>query len=165
MRKRHFEAIVLLILSFVVVALLMVTTTLATQEPETVTKTKVVTVPKVIVKTITETADAETTTITDMGEYTITAYCSCKKCVGEWYTDGPTIGSGGVELLAGVHCASPLPNGTKVIIEGIGLREVQDKTADWIAEKYKDKVIDLYFENHEDALNFGKIKANVKVIK
>lgn len=96
----------------------------------------------------------------DLGAYTITAYCGCEECCGEWSSD-PVIGSGNVELVEGVHCASSLPLGTIVEVEGLGTYEVQDRPADWVLEKYGDKVIDIYFENHDDAMNF-KMTAKVK---
>lgn len=96
----------------------------------------------------------------DLGTYTITAYCGCEICCGEW-SSVPVIGSGNVELIEGVHCASPLPLGTVVDIEGVGTYEVQDNVADWIANKYGDKVIDIYFESHDDAVEFGKTVAKV----
>lgn len=163
--RKYVEPIIMLIFSLTIFSLLLIITALIQYEPEpeTIVETKVVTVPRVIVRIVVETAEAETV-ITDEDTWTITAYCSCKTCCGKWYTDGPTIGSGGVELVEGVHCASPLPNGTQVIIEGVGLREVQDTPASWIDKKYNGKIIDLYFEDHEAALKFGKKKANVKVI-
>lgn len=100
----------------------------------------------------------------DLGVYTLTAYCGCEECCGKW-ASVPVIGAGGVELVEGVHCASPLPLGTVVEIEGLGVYEVQDRTASWVAEKYNDKIIDIYFENHEDALKFGKKTARVKEVK
>ena len=96
----------------------------------------------------------------DLGEYTITAYCGCEICCGDW-SSYPVIGAGGIELIEGVHCASPLPLGTIVEIEGLGFYEVQDRTANWIVEKYNGKIIDIYFENHADAENF-KMTTNVK---
>ena len=96
----------------------------------------------------------------DLGAYTITAYCGCEICCGEWSSD-PVIGSGNVELVEGVHCASSLPLGTIIEVEGLGTYEVQDRPSKWILEKYGDKVIDIYFENHEDAENF-KMTAKVK---
>ena len=99
----------------------------------------------------------------DLGEYTITAYCGCEKCCGEWSSD-PVIGAGGVELVEGVHCAGVLPIGTIVEVGDIGVYEVQDRPASWVAKKYSDRIIDVYFENHEDAVKFGKRTANVKKI-
>lgn len=121
--------------------------------------------PQVVEKTEkTEEAKEVTSPVTidfeDLGAYTITAYCGCEVCCGEWSSD-PVIGSGNVELIEGVHCASSLPLGTIVEVEGLGTYEVQDRPSKWILEKYGDKVIDIYFENHEDAENF-KMTANVK---
>lgn len=104
-------------------------------------------------------------------EYTITAYCSCRECCGKHADNRPTDEygneivkwAGGVELIQGVHCASPLPFGTVVEIAGIGTYEVQDRTAKWIVEKYDSKIIDLYFEDHQAASAFGKAKAFVEI--
>lgn len=46
-----------------------------------------------------------------------------------------------------------IPFGTKVLIDG---KEyiVHDRTAQWVEDKYGD-TYDIYFENHEDAVEFG----------
>ena len=101
-----------------------------------------------------------------LGEYRITAYCACEKCCGEWAKNRPggiVVGAAGIELVAGVSCASPLPFGTVVEVEGLGTYIVQDRTASWVAEKYDNKVIDIYFDSHEAACEFGLKFANVYV--
>lgn len=101
-----------------------------------------------------------------LGEYRITAYCACEKCCGEWAKNRPggiVVGAAGIELVAGVSCASPLPFGTVVEVEGLGTYIVQDRTASWVAEKYDNKVIDIYFDSHEAACEFGLKFANVFV--
>ena len=101
-----------------------------------------------------------------LGTYRITAYCSCEKCCGEWAKnrpDGIVYGASSEELVAGVSCASPLPFGTVVEIEGLGTYIVQDRIASWVAEKYDNKVIDIYFDSHEAACEFGLKYANVYV--
>ena len=101
-----------------------------------------------------------------LGEYRITAYCACEKCGGEWVKNRPggiVVGAAGIELVAGVSCASPLPFGTVVEVEGLGTYIVQDRTASWVAEKYDNKVIDIYFDSHEAACEFGLKFANVYV--
>lgn len=101
-----------------------------------------------------------------LGEYRITAYCACEKCCGEWAKNRPNgivVGAAGIELVAGVSCASPLPFGTVVEVEGLGTYIVQDRTASWVAEKYDNKVIDIYFDSHEAACEFGLKYANVYV--
>lgn len=101
-----------------------------------------------------------------IGEYTITAYCPCNICCGEWSQDRPNgivYGASGEELQEGVSVASPLPFGTVIEIEGIGERVVQDRTADYIAEKYNNKVIDIYFNSHEAAEKFGKLQKKIYI--
>lgn len=100
--------------------------------------------------------------------YTITAYCSCEKCCGDWAKnrpDGIVYGAYGDELQDGVSVASPLPAGTEIFIDGMGFYTVQDKTADWIAENYNNKIVDVYFSNHQDAVNFGKQYRRVFIIQ
>lgn len=99
-----------------------------------------------------------------LGEYRITAYCACEKCCGEWALNRPNgivYGAAGVELEAGVSCASPLPFGTVVEIEGLGEYIVHDRTAQWVVDKYGENLIDIYFSNHEAALEFGLQYHNV----
>ena len=67
-----------------------------------------------------------------LGKFRITAYCSCEICCGKWAEnrpDGIVYGASGEELVAGVSCASPLPFGTVVEIEGVGTYIVQDRTS------------------------------------
>lgn len=99
-----------------------------------------------------------------LGEYRITAYCACEKCCGEWALNRPNgivYGAAGVELTAGVSCASPLPFGTVVEIEGLGEYIVQDRTAQWVVDKHGENLIDIYFDDHEAALEFGLQYHNV----
>lgn len=87
-----------------------------------------------------------------LGGFRITAYCSCEKCCGEWAKNRPNgivYGAAGVELKAGVSCASPLPLGTVVEVEGLGEYIVQDRPAQWVIDKYGENQIDIYFDNHE----------------
>lgn len=81
--------------------------------------------------------------------YKATAYCSCTKCCGK--SDGIT--ASGEVAEEGVTIAADwkvLPKGTKVEIKGIGTRTVQDRGG-----AIKGKRIDIYFDNHEAALEFG----------
>ena len=92
------------------------------------------------------------------GTYRVTAYCSCEKCCGKWALNRPggiVYGASGEELVPGVSCSAPLDFGTKVEVEGQGTYVVQDRTAKWVVDEYGDKVIDLYFADHDQAKNFG----------
>jgi 3D (Asp-Asp-Asp) domain-containing protein len=104
-----------------------------------------------------------------IGEYTITAYCPCEICCGEWANnrkDGIVYGAYGYELKAGVSVASSLPKNTKLKITGLdGEYIVQDTTADWVEDRYDGKIIDIYFNTHEEAVEFSKRKAEVYIIE
>ena len=83
-----------------------------------------------------------------LGVYKLTAYCACKKCCGK--TDGIT--ASGVKAVQGVTIAADtkvLPFNTKVIIDGHEYI-VQDRGG-----AIKGNRIDVYFDSHQKALDFG----------
>lgn len=90
-------------------------------------------------------------------EYVITAYCHCVKCCGK--ADGIT--ASGVKATEGVTVAmdKSMPFGTKIYIDGIGERIVQDRGG-----AIKGNRIDLYFNNHQEALNFGRKTKQVTIL-
>lgn len=95
-----------------------------------------------------------------LGEFKLTAYCGCSKCCGKWGENRPTDESGkpivytanqsiaeeGVTIAADINV---LPYGTAVIIDGHKYI-VQDKGGSITENK-----IDIYFESHQAALEFG----------
>lgn len=91
-------------------------------------------------------------------EYIATAYCDCRKCCGK--TDGIT--ASGVKAVEGVTVAmdKSVPFGTKVYIKGVGERIVQDRGG-----AIKGNKIDIFFDNHSDALKFGRRTVNLAVIE
>ena len=83
-----------------------------------------------------------------LGVFKLTAYCACSKCCGK--SDGIT--ASGVKAVEGVTIAADtrvLPFGTKVIINGHEYI-VQDKGG-----SIKGNRIDVYFDSHQKALEFG----------
>lgn len=98
--------------------------------------------------------------ITSLGEYKLTAYCSCEKCCGYWtsirpldeygnpivYTANMSVAKQGVTVAADT---SVLPFDTKILIDGHEYT-VQDRGG-----AIKGNCIDIYFESHEEALQFG----------
>lgn len=88
--------------------------------------------------------------------YEVTAYCGCAKCCGK--AGQPT--ASGKMPVQGVTVAAPraIKLGTKVLIEGVGERIVQDR----LAKRY-DHRIDVFFNSHKEALKFGKRKLNVTI--
>lgn len=99
----------------------------------------------------------------DIRKFRVTAYCSCPKCCGEWaYNrdkdengDEIVLGASGQRLVSGVSAAGTLPFGTKVDLDGFGEVVIQDRFAKWIVDKYGKDVIDLYFINHDEAVEWG----------
>lgn len=90
--------------------------------------------------------------------YVITAYCPCAKCCGK--TDGIT--ASGVKAVEGVTAAADtnkLPFGTKIYINGVGERIVQDRGG-----AIKGNRIDLYFDSRDDALEFGRQTKQITIL-
>ena len=104
-----------------------------------------------------------------LGEFKLTAYCSCEKCCGEWALNRPkdengkdiVYGSTGTILVAGTSIAtdpSVIPYGSQVEING------HIYTAHDTGGAIQGNRIDVYFDNHQDALNFGVQYAEVFLI-
>ena len=99
----------------------------------------------------------ETVQSTVAETYTITAYCPCVKCCGK--TNGIT--ASGVKAVQGVTVATDksIPFGTKIYIDGVGERIVQDRGG-----AIKGNKIDLYFDTHQEALSFGRQTRKVTIL-
>lgn len=97
---------------------------------------------------------------TSLGEYKISAYCSCQSCCGYWasirptdedgqpivYTASGAIAKQGVTVAAD---ASIFPFGTVLLIDGKEYT-VQDRGG-----LVDGKHIDIYFDSHEEAVKHG----------
>lgn len=96
--------------------------------------------------------------------YEITAYCACEKCCGKWAKNRPNgivYGASGAALEQDRSIAvdtSVIPYGTLVEIEGFGTYVAED-----CGEAINGNRIDMYFDNHSDALKFGRRTVMVKV--
>lgn len=90
-------------------------------------------------------------------EAVATAYCPCERCCGSWALnrpDGIVYTASGAEAVQGVTIAadwSIYPPGTVLFVEGLGEMVVQDRGGAIQGQK-----IDVYFESHDDALQFGR---------
>lgn len=83
-----------------------------------------------------------------LGTFKLTAYCPCFRCCGK--TDGIT--SSGTKATQGRTIAvdtRAIPYGTKVVING------NTYTAEDTGGAIKGNRIDIYFNSHQEALNFG----------
>lgn len=103
-----------------------------------------------------------------LGEFKITAYCSCRKCCGVWAKNRPLDENGkeivytasGERAEAGKTIAvdtSVIPFGTEVRI-GDTVYTAQDT-----GSAVKGNVIDIYFDSHEDAVKHGAKYLEVEV--
>lgn len=96
------------------------------------------------------------TGLKSLGKFTITAYCPCKKCCGK--SDGIT--ASGTKATAGRTIAADIskyPFGTKLYIEGHEYI-VEDKGG-----SIKKNKIDIFFNTHQEALQYGKRQVEVFV--
>ncbi len=94
-----------------------------------------------------------------LGEFTVTAYCSCKKCCGK----STGITKSGVKAIEGITIGTDwgvISNGAIVEIEGLGERVAQDTGG-----AIKGNRIDLYKNSHSDCVKFGVKKLKVWRVK
>lgn len=99
------------------------------------------------------------------GNCRITAYCACEKCCGEWANNRPVdpatgeqivTGARGTQLTSGYSVACNLPFGTILEIDGFdGMQfEVEDRTSQWVQEKYNGMTVDIYIDDHQECYEF-----------
>lgn len=96
-----------------------------------------------------------------LGNFKLTAYCSCQLCCGKWANNRPNgivYGAIGEELKEGYSIAvdpTVIAYRTEVIINGHTYK-AQD-----CGGAIKGNRIDVYFDDHQTALNFGVQYAEV----
>lgn len=94
-----------------------------------------------------------------LGEFKLTAYCPCEKCCGEW-ADGITY-TGTVATEGRTVAVDPnvIPLGSTVRING------HDYIAEDIGGAIKENRVDVFFDTHQAALQFGVQYADVAIIQ
>ena len=93
------------------------------------------------------------------GEFEITYYCPCTLCCGK--TDGIT--ASGTLAIEGQTVAADwdvLPPGTKIYIDGVGFRTVEDKGGAIVGQS-----LDVFMDSHSAALEAGRHKADVWIVE
>ena len=131
---------------------------IAATNTEETAKAMYVTVP---MPTTTTTVTTTTTTRPKTVKVIATAYCSCENCCGVWALDRPD----GVVYTASGAVARPnhtiavdtsvFPFGTVLVYNGI------EYVAEDTGSAVKGNIIDIYFDNHEDAWNWGRQEIEV----
>ena len=135
--------------------------TIKQQSDETKQQTK--DIPKKIEIETNKEVDVQAAKPVSLGEFKLTAYCPCEKCCGIWASNRPddvVYGAIGEELKEGYSIAvdpTVIPYGTEVIINGKTYK-AQD-----CGGAIKGNRIDVYINNHNDALEFGVKYAEVFV--
>lgn len=94
-----------------------------------------------------------------LGEFKLTAFCACEKCCGKAPSD-PNYGitAYGYQVTAGRTIAvdpKVIPIGSEVIING------HTYVAEDVGGAIKENRIDIYFDTHQEALEFGVQYAEV----
>ena len=117
--------------------------------------------------------ESECTTEPDpiyLGKFKATAYCSCKECCGIWAYDRPTdenqneiiyTASGAIAKAGRTIAVDPdvIAYGTTVLING------HEYIAEDCGGAIKGNRIDVYFDSHEDACEFGLQEVEVFIKK
>lgn len=108
--------------------------------------------------------------LVSLGDFRLTAYCSCQKCCGYWATVRPVdengkeivFGSSGEVLTAGVSVAvdtSVIPYGSELLINGT--KYIAHDTGSGI----NGNCIDVYHDDHQKAVEFGLQYAEVFLVE
>ena len=84
-----------------------------------------------------------------LGEFKLTAYCACEKCCGKWANSLTATGT--VPTQGRTIAVDPkvIPYGTRVVING------HTYVAEDCGGVIKGNRIDIFFDNHAEALQFG----------
>ena len=155
--KEHIPSFVaLVVLLIFTVPVCVITEKISAQAVEVPEVSKVTEVSEPII-------EQEYTTAVSEREYievtaTLTAYCPCVKCCGK--SDGIT--ASGTQATAGRTVAVDtrlIPYGTEISIDG------NIYVAEDCGGKVKGYTIDVFFNSHEEALNFGRQTKTVKIYK
>lgn len=103
--------------------------------------------------------EKEESNLVSLGKFKLTAYCSCSKCCGKWA--GSPMASGVMPKANHTIAVdtSVIPFGTKVMING------KTYVAEDTGSAIKGNKIDVFFDSHSKALNFGVRYAEVFVVK
>lgn len=115
-------------------------------------------------------ADEKKMTDHPVGVCEITAYCTCVKCCGIWSAEHPIRqGTGYVQKTATGTIPTEgrtvavdkdvIPLGSIVIIDGVTY--IAEDTGNAV----KGNVVDIYFDSHEEAVQFGRRTAQVTYVK
>ena len=115
------------------------------------------------------TAEGEVLEYTEVLQVEATAYCACYKCCGKYPSNKYYgITKTGTRAKVGTIAVDPkvIPMGTEMYIEGLyGAKNYGMGKAEDIGGAIKGKIIDLYFDTHEETIQWGRQQVNVYILK
>lgn len=88
----------------------------------------------------------------------VSAYCACISCCGK--TNGITASGTQATANRTIAASSAYAFGTKIEIEGMGTYIVEDRGGAITGNK-----IDIYFDSHQEALQFGRRNLQIRVVE
>lgn len=94
------------------------------------------------------TTEEQTTELVSLGMFKLTAYCPCDKCSGPWGTQTST-GTTAIQGRTIAVDSNVIPYGTVVVINS------QEYIAEDCGGAIDGNDIDIFFNSHKDALEFG----------
>lgn len=166
--------LILLILSIIISVIVVIKA--ASIRTEATTETETTTEIELETETETEIVEVETQKVTEIqteaetepqlisiGTFTVTAYCSCEKCCGEWANNRPNgvvYGASGEQLIADYSIATDvevIPYGETILIND------QEYVAHDCGAAIQGNRIDIYMSCHEKALEWGV--QNIEIFK
>jgi len=115
------------------------------------------------------TAEGEVLEYTEVIQVEATAYCACYKCCGKYPSNKYYgITKTGTRAKVGTIAVDPrkIPLGTTLYIEGLyGAKNYGDGKAEDIGGAIKGNIIDLYFDTHQETINWGRQQVMVYILK
>lgn len=107
-----------------------------------------------------ETQESQEPSMQSLGVFELTAYCPCSQCSSSWSRTTATGTTATAGRTIGVN-PDIIPYGTHVMINGH--EYIAEDTGGAMREK--PYLIDVFMESHEEALIFGRQKAEVFILE
>jgi len=144
-------------------------TSTKTSRNQTTTRTYWPENAKEIAPGIIETPDGRQLEYVDVMQMEATAYCACYSCCGKYPSNKYYgITKTGTRAKVGTIAVDPrkIPLGTTLYIEGLyGAKNYGDGKAEDIGGAIKGNIIDLYFDTHQETINWGRQQVMVYILK